>query len=103
MAKTTFKKTYLMPATQVLDADPCYVLAASGNDAERYNYLCPHMPEIRCREYNRSMRRKHGIFSLPSKTPDYNRISVKGREDCPKKASCKIYKRYCELTHGRQH
>jgi len=92
------KKSYVMPEVQVFHAEPCSVLAESGIDAERYNYLCPYMPETRCRDYNYSVRHKHGIFSKASKIPEYLRISTKSKEECALKNVCEKYKAYIELT-----
>jgi len=99
---TAVKKTYLAPETQVTDAEPCYVLAASYIARERYNYLCPYMPENRCREYNHYVRRLHGVLEEPSATPEHRRISVRGMKECPNKEGCKVYETYCQLKDARR-
>lgn len=97
------KKLYVVPNIQIAYAEICNVLATSSQEQERYNYLCPYIPENRCRKYNRFVRRKNGVFSLSSKIVWHERVSVPGREACPYMDDCERYKIYCELTNnGKQ-
>ena len=101
-----YKKSYVVPNTQITYAEICNILASSENTiaAERYNYLCPCIPETRCRKYNRFIRYKNGVRSLSSEIVWHKRVSVPGKEDCPYVENCEQYKRYCELTNnGNQH
>ena len=99
---TDVKKTYLAPETQVTDAEPCYVLATSYIARERYNYLCPYIPEVRCREYNCYVRRLEGVLEEPSKTPEQHRISKRGVKECLNKDSCKVYEKFCQLKNEKR-
>jgi len=102
---TEYKKSYVVPNTQVTYAELCNILASSEDTIakERYNYLCPCIPETRCRKYNRFVRRKNGVFSLSSTIVWHKRVSVPGKEACPYMDDCERYKTYCELTNnGKQ-
>ena len=96
------KKSYVVPEMRMLCVQSCGVFATSGIESERYNYLCPYIPETRCREYNRFLRHKRGVSSESSVTPKHERVSVKGDVECPYRNTCEDYQLFLKITNERQ-